>query len=108
MADDNGVPLPPDDADAPPEDDAPFPDGADRCTTASSRTSSTSSAGCQRRAEVGAAIAFHILQTESFDVSRLASLLTDLRERVRFCELCGNITEQERCAICPTRAGARR
>lgn len=45
-------------------------------------------------------IAFHILQTESFDVSRLASLLTDLRERVRFCELCGNITEQQRCSIC--------
>lgn len=45
-------------------------------------------------------IAFHILQTESFDVSRLASLLTDLREKVRFCELCGNITEQERCTIC--------
>ena len=45
-------------------------------------------------------IAFHILQTESFDVSRLATLLTDLREKVRFCELCGNITEQERCTIC--------
>ena len=45
-------------------------------------------------------IAFHILQTESFDVSRLASLLTDLRDKVRFCDLCGNITEQERCTIC--------
>jgi recombination protein RecR len=45
-------------------------------------------------------IAFHILQTESFDVSRLASLLTDLRDKVRFCELCGNITEQELCTIC--------
>lgn len=45
-------------------------------------------------------IAFHILQTESFDVSRLATLLTDLRERVRFCEICGNITEQQQCAIC--------
>ena len=45
-------------------------------------------------------IAFHILQTETFDVSRLAQLLTDLRERVRFCTLCGNITEQDLCAIC--------
>lgn len=45
-------------------------------------------------------IAFHILQTESFDVSRLASLLTDLRERVRFCDVCGNITEEQQCAIC--------
>ena len=45
-------------------------------------------------------IAFHILQTQHFDVTRLAELLTDVRERVRFCEVCGNITEQERCAIC--------
>lgn len=45
-------------------------------------------------------IAFHILQTESFDVSRLAEVLTDVREKVRFCEVCGNVTEQERCTIC--------
>lgn len=45
-------------------------------------------------------IAFHILQTQSFDVSRLAELLTEVRERVRFCEVCGNITESERCSIC--------
>ena len=45
-------------------------------------------------------IAFHILQTESFDVSRLATLLTDLRERVRFCDVCGNITEHDLCTIC--------
>ncbi len=45
-------------------------------------------------------IAFHILQTQSFDVSRLAELLTEVREKVRFCEVCGNITEQTRCAIC--------
>ena len=45
-------------------------------------------------------IAFHILQTQSFDVTRLAQLLTDVRSRVRFCEVCGNIGEEERCAIC--------
>ena len=45
-------------------------------------------------------IAFHILQTQNFDVTRLAELLTDVREKVRFCEVCGNITEQERCPIC--------
>ena len=37
-------------------------------------------------------IAFHILQTPTFDVSRLAHLLAELRERVRFCELCGNVS----------------
>ncbi|MFC5338016.1 recombination mediator RecR [Leucobacter denitrificans] len=45
-------------------------------------------------------IAFHILQTQNFDVSRLASLLSEVREKVRFCEVCGNITEQVRCGIC--------
>lgn len=45
-------------------------------------------------------ITFHILQTPSFDVTRLSVLLGEIRERVRFCEVCGNVAEQERCAIC--------
>lgn len=45
-------------------------------------------------------IAFHIVQTQSFDVSRLARILLDLRERVRFCGLCGNVAEADTCSIC--------
>ena len=45
-------------------------------------------------------IAFHILQSESFDPARLSELLADVKERVRFCEVCGNVTESERCSIC--------
>ena len=45
-------------------------------------------------------IAFHILQTESVDVARLAELLTEIREKVKFCAICGNVTEQETCGIC--------
>lgn len=45
-------------------------------------------------------IAFHILQTQNFDVSRLAELLGEVRQKVRFCDVCGNITEHERCSIC--------
>jgi len=45
-------------------------------------------------------ITFHILQTPTFDVSHLAELLAVVRERVRFCEVCGNVSEQDRCAIC--------
>lgn len=45
-------------------------------------------------------ITFHILQTPSFDVARLSELLTEVRARVRFCEICGNVSEQDRCAIC--------
>jgi recombination protein RecR len=45
-------------------------------------------------------IAFHILQTESFDVSRLASVLVEVREKVKFCEICGNVSEETTCGIC--------
>ncbi|HVL61639.1 MAG TPA: recombination mediator RecR [Microbacterium sp.] len=45
-------------------------------------------------------ITFHILQTPSFDVSHLAQLLAEVREKVRFCEVCGNVSEQDRCSIC--------
>lgn len=45
-------------------------------------------------------IAFHILETPGFDVSRLAQLLAEVREKVRFCAVCGNVSEQERCAVC--------
>jgi recombination protein RecR len=45
-------------------------------------------------------IAFHILQTESFDVAHLAQLLIDVREKVRFCEICGNVAEEAQCSIC--------
>jgi recombination protein RecR len=45
-------------------------------------------------------IAFHILQTETFDVSRLAEILTEVRDKVRFCEICGNVTEETLCVIC--------
>jgi recombination protein RecR len=45
-------------------------------------------------------IAFHILQTETFDVTRLAEVLMEVKEKVRFCEICGNVTEQEQCSIC--------
>ena len=53
-------------------------------------------------------ITFHILQTPSFDVSRLAELLAVVRDKVRFCEVCGNVSEQDRCSICrdPRRNGS--
>jgi len=45
-------------------------------------------------------IAFHILQTESFDVTHLAEVLMTVKEKVRFCEICGNVTEEQTCNIC--------
>jgi recombination protein RecR len=45
-------------------------------------------------------IAFHILQTETYDVTRLAEVLMEIREKVRFCEICGNVAEEATCSIC--------
>ena len=45
-------------------------------------------------------IAFHILTTQSFDTTRLAEILAEVRDKVKFCDICGNVTEQETCSIC--------
>jgi recombination protein RecR len=45
-------------------------------------------------------IAFHILQTQNFDVSHLANVLLEVRDKVKFCEICGNVSEQSTCMIC--------
>lgn len=45
-------------------------------------------------------IAFHILAANPDDVNRLASALTEVKAKVHFCEVCGNIAEQPRCLIC--------
>ncbi len=45
-------------------------------------------------------IAFHIIQSDSVDVSRLAEVLNTVKERVKFCTTCGNISEEELCKIC--------
>ncbi|MDO5060995.1 MAG: recombination mediator RecR [Actinomycetaceae bacterium] len=45
-------------------------------------------------------IAFHILGADPADVMRLANALKAVKEKVRFCESCGNIAETEKCRIC--------
>jgi recombination protein RecR len=45
-------------------------------------------------------IALHLVQAESGAVKHLAEVLLDARERVRFCEVCGALTEKSPCAIC--------
>jgi recombination protein RecR len=52
-------------------------------------------------------IAFHIIQSERVDVTRLVDVLRTVKERVKFCTECGNITEEELCRICkdPRRDG---
>jgi len=45
-------------------------------------------------------IAFHIIQSDRVDVSRLAEILKTVKERVKFCTTCGNISEEDLCRIC--------
>ncbi|GAA2510814.1 recombination mediator RecR [Streptomyces sp. NPDC059506] len=45
-------------------------------------------------------IAFHVLQADPADVRRLARALTEVKERVRFCAVCGNVAQDERCRVC--------
>ncbi|HEY4898168.1 MAG TPA: recombination mediator RecR [Candidatus Nanopelagicaceae bacterium] len=45
-------------------------------------------------------IAFHIIQSERVDVTRLVDVLRTVKERVKFCTICGNISEEELCRIC--------
>ncbi len=45
-------------------------------------------------------IAFFVLSSEAEDVARLAHALTEVKDKVRFCEICGNVSENPRCRIC--------
>ncbi len=45
-------------------------------------------------------LAFHLLQVSKTEANALADAIREVKERVRFCNECGNLTEEELCAIC--------
>jgi len=45
-------------------------------------------------------LAFHLLQVSKQEALALAEAIVDVKERVRFCRQCGNLTEEELCSIC--------
>ncbi len=45
-------------------------------------------------------IAFHILAADPDDIRRLADVLRLVKEKVRFCEICFNVSEDEQCRVC--------
>jgi recombination protein RecR len=45
-------------------------------------------------------LAFHLLQVPKPEALSLAEAIVDVKERVRFCDECGNLTEDAVCAIC--------
>lgn len=45
-------------------------------------------------------IAFHILGADPEDVQRLADVLLEVKAKVQFCTVCGNVAQAEVCRIC--------
>ena len=45
-------------------------------------------------------IAFHLLQAEPVDVRRLADVLIEVKDKVKFCTTCFNVSQEEQCRIC--------
>jgi recombination protein RecR len=45
-------------------------------------------------------LAFHLLRVSPDEARALAAAINEVKERVRFCRECGNLTEEETCEIC--------
>jgi recombination protein RecR len=45
-------------------------------------------------------IALHLAQTDSAVVKQLADTMVHAREKIKFCEICGALTEKSPCGIC--------
>jgi recombination protein RecR len=45
-------------------------------------------------------IAFHLVQSDPVEVQRLVAAMQEVTRKVRFCEVCGNVSEEEQCRVC--------
>lgn len=45
-------------------------------------------------------IAFHLLAADPAEVDRLVKALKEVKDKVRFCSVCGNVAEEVECRIC--------
>jgi recombination protein RecR len=45
-------------------------------------------------------IAFHLLATDSSDVTRLATVLAEVKDKIKFCRTCYNVAQDDLCRIC--------
>jgi recombination protein RecR len=53
-------------------------------------------------------LAFHILKTPREDVDRLAEAMRDVKDRITYCSVCGNITDVDPCYYCTSDTRDRR
>ncbi len=52
-------------------------------------------------------LAFHLLFSPPEDVRTLAEAMVDARQRVRYCSVCCNLTDQDPCSLCADEARER-
>jgi recombination protein RecR len=45
-------------------------------------------------------MAFFVVQNENYDPTKMSELLSTIRGKVRFCQICGMISDQDTCGIC--------
>jgi recombination protein RecR len=45
-------------------------------------------------------LAFHVLKTPREEVDRLAEAMREVKERITYCSICGNITDVDPCFFC--------
>lgn len=45
-------------------------------------------------------IAFYLIEAENDVALSLSEVLKEVKDKVRFCESCGNVSESEKCSIC--------
>ena len=45
-------------------------------------------------------IAFHLLATDIADVTRLATVLAEVKDKIKFCRTCYNVAQDDLCRIC--------
>ena len=45
-------------------------------------------------------LAFHILSLDEKEVGQLAKALTNAKEQMKYCSVCGNLTDMDPCRIC--------
>lgn len=45
-------------------------------------------------------LAFHILSLDDAEAQALADSITEAKQEMKYCSICGNLTDQDPCAIC--------
>ena len=45
-------------------------------------------------------MAFFVVQNENYDPTKMSELLSTIRDKVRFCQICGMISDQDTCGVC--------